>query len=247
MIINFLLKYLLISILFIYLSINVNNCFAQQKKTEKGIASYYADSFNGRTTASGEVYSQDKLTAAHPTLPFNTKVKITNLSNQKQVVVRINDRGPFIGNRIIDLSRAAAEVLGYVYAGLTKVKLEVLKMGESGDIKLATVEKKVVVKKIITQKDALPEIKKDSIFLVQTKSMNGYGVQLMSFSSKDNWLIFQKKFQKNSKKTLHCQEVTLQSKKYYRAIAGGFITQQAAEDYKKSIQSLYPGCFVVYF
>ncbi len=237
-----LLQYAIIIVGLNYFSFS---CFAQQKKTERGIASYYADCFQGRTTASGEVYSQDKLTAAHPTLPFNTTVRITNLSNQKQVVVRINDRGPFIGNRIIDLSKAAANTLGYIYAGLTKVKLEILKLGEPSFWKPPVILAQE--KPVIIQIDSLKEIKKDSVVATPLASDHGYGVQLMSFSSKDNWTLFQKKFQKSNKESIHCQEVTIHEKGYFRAIAGRFNTQQAAEDYKKTIQSLYPGCFVVYF
>jgi len=91
--------------------------------TRKGLASYYADSHEGKTTANGETYRQGKITAAHKTLPFGTKVEVTNLSNNKSVVVRINDRGPFIRGRIIDLTKAAAREIDMVGAGVAKVKI----------------------------------------------------------------------------------------------------------------------------
>jgi rare lipoprotein A len=91
--------------------------------TRKGLASYYADSYEGKTTANGEIYRQGKITAAHKTLPFGTKVEVTNLSNNKSVVVRINDRGPFIRGRIIDLTKAAARKIDMVGAGVAKVKI----------------------------------------------------------------------------------------------------------------------------
>ena len=91
--------------------------------TRKGLASYYADSYEGKTTANGEIYRQGKITAAHKTLPFGTKVEVTNLSNNKSVVVRINDRGPFIKGRIIDLTKAAAKEIDMVGAGVAKVKI----------------------------------------------------------------------------------------------------------------------------
>jgi rare lipoprotein A len=91
--------------------------------TETGMASYYSESYNGKKTANGEIYNSSKLTAAHKTLPFGTKVKVTNLSNGKSVKVRINDRGPFISGRIIDLTRAAAEEIGMLNAGVVKVKI----------------------------------------------------------------------------------------------------------------------------
>jgi rare lipoprotein A len=91
-----------------------------------GVASYYADKFNGRRTASGESFSNSALTAAHRTLPFGTKLRVTNPANGKSVVVRVNDRGPFHGGRVIDLSRNAASQLGIVQRGHGRVELSVL-------------------------------------------------------------------------------------------------------------------------
>ncbi len=93
----------------------------------KGKASYYADKFNGRPTASGETFSNKKLTAAHKTLPFGTEVKVTNATNGKSVKVKINDRGPFVEGRIIDLSKKAAKKLDMIKAGVVDVTVEVLK------------------------------------------------------------------------------------------------------------------------
>jgi len=91
-----------------------------------GMASYYSYPFHGRKTASGRVYNKYKLTAAHRTLAFKTKVKVTNLKNDRTVVVTINDRGPFIRGRIIDLSWEAARRLGMLKKGISKVKLEII-------------------------------------------------------------------------------------------------------------------------
>ena len=87
-------------------------------------ASWYGPGFHGRTTANGEKFNMYALTAAHKTLPFDSKVKVTNLKNNKSVVVRINDRGPFIKSRVIDLSKAANKALD---CNLCKVKLKVIK------------------------------------------------------------------------------------------------------------------------
>lgn len=92
----------------------------------EGVASWYGPGFAGRLTANGEIFDPGKLTAAHRTLPFNTHLRVTNLRNGRSVVVRINDRGPFAGNRIIDLSRAAAERIGMIGSGTARVRLEVL-------------------------------------------------------------------------------------------------------------------------
>lgn len=94
--------------------------------TIEGKASYYAEQFHGRNTSNGEVYDMYKMTAAHKTLPFNTLVKVTNLNNQRSVVVRINDRGPFKPGRILDLSKSAAQKLDMISDGVIPVKLEVL-------------------------------------------------------------------------------------------------------------------------
>lgn len=96
-------------------------------QTEFGTASFYGIDFNGRKTASGEVYSQNKLTAAHKTLPLGTIVKVTNAQNNKSVYVKINDRGPYVKGRIIDLSTKAAELLGYRNKGTAYVKIEIVK------------------------------------------------------------------------------------------------------------------------
>jgi rare lipoprotein A len=92
-----------------------------------GIASYYADKFHGNKTANGEIFDQKDFTAAHKTLPFGTKVLVTNLENNKSVIVRINDRGPFVRGRVIDLSRTAAEELDMIKSGVVEVEIRILK------------------------------------------------------------------------------------------------------------------------
>jgi rare lipoprotein A len=96
------------------------------RSTSSGLASWYGPGFHGRRSASGEVFNQNAMTAAHRTLPFGTQVRVTNLSNGEQVTVRINDRGPFSGGRVIDLSAGAAREIGLTNAGVGQVRLEVL-------------------------------------------------------------------------------------------------------------------------
>lgn len=98
---------------------------------EEGIASYYAEEFNGKRTSNGETYDMNSMTAAHRTLPFNTKVRVTNSLTGKFIVVRINDRGPFKDDRIIDLSLAAAKALELIGSGTAPVRLEVVEFGDS--------------------------------------------------------------------------------------------------------------------
>lgn len=92
----------------------------------RGEASYYHDSLHGNTTASGEAYDRTELTAAHRSLPFGTRVRVRNLRNGRAVVVRINDRGPFVEGRIVDLSRRAADELDMIQAGVVPVQMEIL-------------------------------------------------------------------------------------------------------------------------
>ncbi|WP_434035841.1 septal ring lytic transglycosylase RlpA family protein [Formosa sp. 4Alg 33] len=106
------------------LCIALSSQFALAQTT--GVASYYSNTFHGENTASGEKYNKDYLTAAHPTLPFDTLVIVTNLTNGESVVVRVNDRGPHTKSRIIDVSEAAAKKLDLINQGVAEVKLEVL-------------------------------------------------------------------------------------------------------------------------
>ncbi|MBV8254673.1 MAG: septal ring lytic transglycosylase RlpA family protein [Chitinophaga sp.] len=92
--------------------------------TQTGKASFYADSFDGKKTASGETFRQNNLTAAHPSLPFGTRVKVVNIANGRSVKVRINDRGPFTKNRMIDVSKKAAKRLGMMSTGVATVQIK---------------------------------------------------------------------------------------------------------------------------
>lgn len=100
--------------------------------TQTGIASWYGPGFHGRATSSRDVYDMYDATAAHNTLPFGTQVLVTNLDNGKSAIVRINDRGPFAKNRVIDLSYSAAHLLDMIGPGTARVRLEVLKTGPAG-------------------------------------------------------------------------------------------------------------------
>jgi rare lipoprotein A len=102
---------------------------AMRAYTEQGNASWYGIPFDGRRASNGEIYNMHKLTAAHRTLPFDTVVRVTNLSNGKSTVVRITDRGPFVDNRIIDLSMAAAREIDSIGPGVVPVRLEILSPG----------------------------------------------------------------------------------------------------------------------
>ena len=96
-----------------------------------GIASYYGTDFHGKLTANGEVFDMYGLTAAHKTLPLNTIIRVTNLSNGRNLIVRINDRGPYVPGRMLDLSYGAAKKLGFLQDGTTRVRVEVIEVGDN--------------------------------------------------------------------------------------------------------------------
>lgn len=111
----------MISTLSIY---SFSNNASDAKKTS--YASYYHDKFNGRKTASGDIFDNEKFTAAHRTLPFGTEVKVTNLRNGKEVIVTINDRGPFHSSRVLDMSKAAFDEIGDIDRGTIPVEYEIV-------------------------------------------------------------------------------------------------------------------------
>lgn len=117
-------------IIFALLTLIISGCSSvpsvSKGAIEKGKASYYADKYHGRTTASGEVFNQQALSAAHQTLGFGSRVKVTNIANNKSVIVTINDRGPFIRGRIIDLSKKAFSQIASVKQGVIDVTVEQL-------------------------------------------------------------------------------------------------------------------------
>ncbi|MGB2869936.1 MAG: septal ring lytic transglycosylase RlpA family protein [Bacteroidota bacterium] len=98
--------------------------------TLEGVASYYAQDFHGKQAANGEIFDMNDLTAAHRTFPFGTKIRVTNLENKLQVVVRVNDRGPYVEGRLIDLSLGAAKQINLIKTGTTRVRLDVIEWGD---------------------------------------------------------------------------------------------------------------------
>lgn len=115
-----------------HLTLQEESADSQSMHTEIGEASWYGPGFHGKKTANGEIFDQTKFTAAHPSLPLGTKAEVTNLNNDKKVEVRINDRGPYIDDRVIDVSRAAAKKLDMDKDGIAPVKIEA-KLDEKKD------------------------------------------------------------------------------------------------------------------
>ena len=105
--------------------------YSKHKKIYKGVASWYGPNFHGKLTANGEVYDQYGVTAAHKELPLNTIARVTNLDNEKSIILRINDRGPYAKNRILDCSYGAAKKLDFLNQGTANVKIEIIEFGDN--------------------------------------------------------------------------------------------------------------------
>ena len=104
--------------------------FNKSKTVYKGISSYYGPKFHGKLTANGEIFDMYGLTAAHKTLPLNTIIRVTNLDNGKSLILRINDRGPYVGDRILDCSYGAAIKLGFKDLGTATVEIKIIELGD---------------------------------------------------------------------------------------------------------------------
>ncbi len=210
--------------------------YSQQNFFQRGMASYYADKFEGRITASGEIYTQTKLTAAHQELPFGTFVKVTNLDNGNSVVVLVNDRGPYIGNRIIDISKKAAVKLDFVEKGLTEVSIEVVEQGNGAD-------------KLTDILNTDNKKTKGEYYKLRTSKYqpSGYGVQIASYAEIANLMRIADNINRSMKKELTIQVVNYQNSKAYRIIIGNFKSKEEANKYKTSLQKDYHDCFVVSF
>jgi rare lipoprotein A len=137
----------------------VSTLFSQAE--EFGIVSYYSDLFHGKPTASGEMYDMNKLTAAHKTLPFGTLVRVTRMDNKKSVDVTVNDRGPFISGRVIEVSRAAARILDLEKDGSARVKVEVVKSTAKDAVTSKPAEEPKSAEKPKSYEETSPAIKSD--------------------------------------------------------------------------------------
>ncbi|WP_308708888.1 septal ring lytic transglycosylase RlpA family protein [Marinoscillum pacificum] len=194
-------------------------------QTQTGQASFYGGQFHGRPTASGEVYDMEKMTAAHRTLPFGTMIRVTNTNNGKSVVVKVNDRGPFVDSRIVDLSFGAAKEIEMVNDGVVDVTLE------------------------LVQKDLAPTpTVNNSFFHIEINRLKpaGYGVQIMSFAQTDNYVTFVEQLQKK----YNSADIVLQSKmvngqKVIGVILGQYGTRTEAESYRESLINDYPDSYII--
>lgn len=227
---------------------------------EVGIASWYGPDFHRGITANGETYNMHELSAAHRTLPLPSIVKVTNLDNGKSVVVRVNDRGPFVNNRIIDLSKAAAEKLDFIQSGTAKVRVEIL-ADESKELKKNILKNggKVVDGAPITDSQEPPSFSEPIVLspdtvvvedettakVAENKTLyspkdkvvatsGNYYIQAGAFSNKDNALAVQKKLSSFGRVSI--QEVKKDSGTIYRVRLGRFETGEDAADLMEEIE-----------
>lgn len=190
---------------------------------ETGFASWYGEKFHGKLTASGEKFNMNKYTAAHNYLPLGVKVRVTNVENGKSVVVRINDRGPFVPDRIIDISRAAGEKIGIIDSGKSKVKIEAYRP------KLK------------------PEVKKREIIPASApKDIYGaFYVQVGAFKVKNNADILVDRLEKNGFSNHRMLRIVTDSAQVFKVQIGMFKSLSKARKALGSLGKGFPGAFVM--
>lgn len=205
-------------------------------QVQTGKASFYADKFEGHPTASGEKYKHNKLTAAHRTLPFGTKIKVTNLANEQSVIVVINDRGPYVDGRVIDLSKKAAEELGFILQGLTDVTIEVV---DPGDGKSSGYPKTF---------DHVTVDEKE-FYEVKTKRVTpkGFGIQIGSFQELANLMRLSDNLKASYQKEVTIQVKVVNNVKVYSIIIGDFKNREKAVEFLQEVNKRYPESFIVDF
>jgi rare lipoprotein A len=214
-----------------------------QTYIEYGLASFYSDELNGKRTSSGEHFNNKKFTGAHRTLPFNSIVRVTNLTNNKTVDVKINDRGPASKKRLIDITRAAAKELDMIHSGIIKVKIELL-----NDSLLTAYNKQNGFSG--TDSSSVPFYPgQSSMFEVNVTPIdtNGIGIQVCSFQYIDNMLNELVKIRNKLNYKPLVQTTKVKNIRFYRIIIGPFSDKLKAEEAFSQIKTIYPNSFIVNF
>ena len=205
-------------------------------QVQTGKASFYADRFEGSPTASGEKYKASKMTAAHKTLPFGTKVRVTNLANNASVVVTINDRGPYVEGRIIDISKAAAERLSFFNQGTAEVRLEIV---DPTDGKQDT--QPVPVDNVVV------DDKETYDFDIARISPSGFGIQLGTYQELVNVLKIADNLKKAHKKKVAVKVKIINGVKFYSIMLIGFSKREKAQGLMGDLKKKFPDAFVIDF
>lgn len=224
---------------FLFYSLIIISLFTESLycQVNEGIASFYHDKFDGRPTASGEIYDKNELTAAHRELAFGTMVKVTNLANKKNIIVKINDRGPFVKDRMIDLSRSAAEVLGFIDQGMAKVKMEIIKSeGTASEVTTTEVKKQESELRFPNEYYELD---------IKFSKPYGYAVQVGSFTELGNLLHMAQELRRSYGKNLLVQVTDVDEKKVHRLLVGPFEDRSSAEKMQQTLKDGFSGSFVL--
>ena len=231
-------RYYLLLLLILIIGLSPTHAEAQGFK-QTGIASFYADKFVGRTTANGEKYKHSKMTAAHKTLPFGTMLKVVNLENGNEVTVRVNDRGPFVEGRIIDLSKSAAKQLDFIQKGLVKVEIVALSSSDESRKPYSSLDK--------PKNSALMKAKEYYSINVNKEIPNGYGVQIGSFKEMVNLVELADNLRRSYHDRTYVQVSVIQEIKYYKLIIGNLKKREKADKLKMRVSQSYPDSFVIKF
>lgn len=231
---------------------------AQTTAPEYGKCGFYADSYHGRATESGEIYNKDALTCSHKTLPFNTKVRVTRTDNEKSVVVRVNDRGPHIEGYVVDVSKAAATELDIVKAGSARVKVEVVETAQSASTTDATLAggtsaTATTAPATYSQTDSKTTADKkvapsSSLYKVDIKESEkkGFGIQIATLKDANGVMPFMKDLQTNypNKVLVNVMRDEL-NQPTYKIFVGPFPDKAAAETAQKTVAKKYQKTMIV--
>jgi rare lipoprotein A len=219
-------------------------------QSSEGIATFYDDKFEGRPTANGEIFDQNKLTAAHRSLAFGTVVKVTNLQNKKSVVVTVTDRGPFVDSRLIDLSKSAASALGFIEQGLTKVRVEVVKPGESSTTATTNqssgnVEPDATAQQTTQVKNELRFPNEYYELDIKFAQPVGFAIQVGSFTELANLMRMAQELRRIYGKNLLVQVTDVNERKVHRLMVGPFPERESAEKTLRNLKDDFTGSFVL--
>jgi rare lipoprotein A len=200
---------------------------------QTGVASWYGRDFDGKPTANGEIYDMHALSAAHKTLPLPTLVRVTNLENGRSVIVRVNDRGPFVKERLIDLSYAAAKELRYARNGTAHVRVQSLQLPPPSKQETLAMGKKLMA---ADHPNSVHVSSPDSLTAPATAASGKIFIQLGAFSSKDNAMHLEQQL-KSSFSAIHTVTVQLGNRTFYRVRIGPYDDMVNIEQTVLSLQS----------
>jgi len=223
--------------------------FAQDE--EYGLAIRYSDQLQGTKTSNGQSYDANQLTAAHKTLPFGTKIKVTNIDTKQSTVVRINDRGPFVKGHVVDLSSKAAAQIGIKEGGKARVKVVVAKSNTKSTVTATKPAKKAkptpkvatIPKKKTTPSRSL-SVAKESVRILK-QGDKGYGVQVGYYASEENAMRYIESLKAKWFKSISLNIDDSSGSRRYKVIIGDYPTRAAADSYLTNVQKKDIKGFVV--